>query len=269
MMTNRPDRSTGAVDPQLLDAWERDGYFVLRKPLDEDTASGLLDAARRYARDIPDQPDAPVVPLPEGRVRPDATDPEDHIAKLFRLHRQPPFAEVARHPQILDHVALVLGDDVDLFLSQFIFKWPQAYGQPWHQDSSYFRFEPSHQVGVWIAANRATVDNGCLWVLPGSHTEPIHEHVPDDRPHATFAYTRIVDHDMSDRIPVTMEPGDVLFFDSHLMHMSTDNDSDVLRAAWVLHYATPDTEEPDDLGRIVHDWLPVRRNGTPVIEAWS
>ncbi|MBM3661255.1 MAG: phytanoyl-CoA dioxygenase family protein, partial [Actinobacteria bacterium] len=206
-MSASPAGPLPAVDPGLAAAWERDGFFVVPGLLDRETAATLLDAARRLARALPDQPDAPVVPLPEGRVRAGATDPEEALAKLFRLHRQPPFADVARQPMILAHVAALLGDDLDLFLSQFIFKWPEAYGQPWHQDSSYFRFTPSHQVGVWVAANRATVDNGCLWVLPGSHTEPIHPHVPDDRPNATFAYTRIVGHDVAARIPVTMEPG--------------------------------------------------------------
>ena len=256
-------RSAADLDAHL-EQWARDGFFVVEGLVDEATAGGMIEAARAFARALPHQPEAPVVPIPEGRTRATATLPEESLAKLFRLHRQPPFDSIARDPGILHHVAAILGQDLDLFLSQFIFKWPEAYGQPWHQDSFYFPFEPTHQVGVWIAANRATIENGCLWVLPGSQVEPIHEHVADDRPNATQSYTTIVDHDFTGMIPVTMAPGDVLFFDSHLMHMSTDNDSDVLRAAWVIHYAATGTQVLNELGDVVNDWLPVLRGGRPV-----
>ena len=63
-------------------------------------------------------------------------------------------------------------------------------------------------------------------MLPGSHREPVHEHVPDRRPDANYGYVEIVDHDMAASVPVLMDPGDLLLFDSHLMHRSTDNESD-------------------------------------------
>ena len=78
-------------------------------------------------------------------------------------------------------------------------------------------------MGVWLAVSEATLDNGCLHVLPGSHTEPVHTHVPDRREGANYGYVEIVDHDMAASVPVLMAPGDVLVFDSHLMHRSTDN----------------------------------------------
>lgn len=256
--------TTATIPAQLLEAWHRDGYFIVRGMVDATAAEALVPAATEVARTAPDQPEAPLVYIPEGHVRAGATEPEESIAKVFRLHRRPPFDAIVRRPQILDVVESLLGPDLDLFLSQFIFKWPEAYGQPWHQDSFYFPFEPDRQVGVWVAANRATVENGCLWVLPGSHVEAVHEHVADDRPNATQAYVKIVDHDMSAEIPVEMEPGDVLFFDSHLMHRSTDNDSDVLRAAFVVHYAASGTTVLNELGNSVTDWVPVRRAGQAI-----
>ena len=87
---------------------------------------------------------------------------------------------------------------MDVFLSQFIFKTAGAWGQPWHQDSFYFPFEPARPVvGVWLAVTEATLANGCLHVLPGSQTEPVHTHEPDRRPGANYGYFEIVDHDMS------------------------------------------------------------------------
>jgi ectoine hydroxylase-related dioxygenase (phytanoyl-CoA dioxygenase family) len=149
------------------------------------------------------------------------------------------------------------------FLSQFIFKHPGALGQPWHQDAFYFPFDRGPQVGAWIAVSPATRENGPLWVLPGSHREPVHAIEPDSREHANYAYVEITDHDMSDAIPVLMNAGDLLLFHSHLMHESTDNTSREMRAAMVYHFAAAGTLDeskanwgfvPPNIG-----WMPVRR----------
>ncbi len=118
---------------------------------------------------------------------------------------------------------------------------------------------------------RATLDNGCLHVLPGSQAEPVHEHVPDARPNSLYGYVEIVDHDTSASQVCLLSPGDLLVFDSHLMHRSTDNLSDEIRAAMVWHFSRPGTEDLGlDYGNGVrfknplNDWVPVVRNGVAV-----
>lgn len=248
----------------LLAQWATDGFFVVPRMFEPDECADLLGAATQWARERSGPAGEPVVTIPEGHVRAEATTAEESVAKVFKVHRREPFRRFATDPEVLARVAPLIGEDIDIFLSQFIFKWPEAYGQPWHQDSFYFPYRPDRQVGVWVAANRATIANGCLWVLPGSQAEPVHTHVPDDRPNATTAYVKIVDHDMSGAIPVEMETGDVLFFDSHLMHMSTDNETDELRAAFVFHYSAAGTEIVHDYAEHVADWMPVYRDGSPV-----
>ena len=203
--------------------------------------------------------------LPE--QQPDMGDrphPEDLLSKVFLLAREPAFHDFVTDPAVTAVVADLVGtDDLDCFLSQFIFKNPGAWGQPWHQDSFYFPFEPARPVvGVWLAVSEATLDNGCLHVLPGSHAEPVHAHGPDRREGANYGYVEIVDHDMSAAVPVLMDPGDVLVFDSHLMHRSTDNLSSGRRAAMVFHLAAAGTiDRTVELrGYTVNDWLPARRS---------
>ena len=179
---------------------------------------------------------------PNRGANPNAREPEDSVSKIFKLHRdEPVFRAFAESVPLLDLVAVRIGASLDCFLSQFIFKNPGALGQPWHQDSFYFRFDRSPQVGVWLAVTEATLENGCLQVLPGSHREHLHKHVPDPRPGANLGYVEIVDHDMSASVPVVMNVGDLLVFHSHLMHRSTDNGSPSLRAAMVYHYAQAGT----------------------------
>jgi len=82
--------------------------------------------------------------------------------------------------------------------------------------------------------------------------------------HANPHSFEIVDHDMADAVCVLMQPGDALFFHSHLMHKSTDNQSTDRRAAMVCHYRQAGTV---DLNLAQHgrtasniDWMPVRRS---------
>jgi phytanoyl-CoA hydroxylase len=183
---------------------------------------------------------------------------------VFNCHTEGLAHEIASRAAVVDVVAELLGPDVDCFQSQFIFKNPGVVGQPWHQDSYYFAFDKQPQVGVWVALTAATIENGCLWVVPGSHRAgKIFQHVPDRRPEANRGYLEIVDQDVANRQPCLMQPGDVLFFHSFLMHMSTDNVAHDRRAAMVYHYGRPGSkalapEYAEALAR-VNRWISVRR----------
>ncbi len=223
------------------EAFERDGFVRLPGFADIATCAAMLGRVVELARQHAVGTGRTGLVLPEANLAASAAEdgqPEDLVSKVFLLHRDEVFGGFARSTAVLDLVADLIAPQLDCFLSQFIFKNPGAWGQPWHQDSYYFPFEPARPiVGVWLAVTEATLDNGCLHVLPGSHREPVHEHVPDRRPGANIGYVEIVDHDMAGAVPVLMEPGDLLVFDSHLMHRSTDNSSDGIRAAMVYHYA--------------------------------
>jgi ectoine hydroxylase-related dioxygenase (phytanoyl-CoA dioxygenase family) len=202
--------------------------------------------------------------MPEGQPDFVGKEPEDRISKVFKLHRRPVFESFLRSPAVTEVLVAAIGPDVDCFLSQFIFKNPGAWGQPWHQDSYYFAFDPPRPiVGLWLAVTQATLENGCLHVLPGSHAEPIHAHVPDARPGANYGYVEIVDHYMTAATPVFMDPGDLLVFDSHLMHRSTNNESDGARAAMVFHFCPAATIENGYVSP-VNDRVPLVRDGNVI-----
>ncbi len=252
--------------------WERDGFFVVRGMLSESEVSSVLDevigriraeppSAHKGERSYFAGPNYHI--FPETAPSPTAVNAEDQISRVFNCHAEGLCRAIAERASIVTEVVSILGPDVDCFQSQFIFKNPGVIGQPWHQDSHYFQFDLQPQVGVWIALSRATEENGCLWVLPGSHREPIHEHVPDHRPEANAGYLEIVDHDFSAAVPVLMDPGDVLFFHSYLMHKSSDNITDYRRAALVLHYGRAGTKpiSPTIAAGLadVNRWVPVAR----------
>ena len=206
---------------------------------------------------------------PERQPSPIARRPEDFIAKVFNCHMVGEAMALALSDAIIEPLRELLADELDCFQSQFIFKNPGVIGQPWHQDAYYFRYDRQPQVTVWVALSKATLRNGCLWVVPGSHRpHAVFEHVPDQRPESLQGYQEIVSENTASEIPVTMEPGDVLFFHSYLMHRSTDNVADYRRSAMVYHYAEAGTRPVSEAAAqtlaAVNRWLPARRNPSPI-----
>ncbi len=253
---------TPALTAEQRQAYKTDGFIKIAGFASQTVCDAMLQSVIEISeRKAADGWDAGAgLLLPEANLRGNEGKPAELVSKIFKLHREPVFNEFAVSDAVTAIAAQLIEErDIDCFLSQFIFKNPGAWGQPWHQDSYYFPFDPHGPVvGIWLAVTAATLENGCLHVLPGSNHQPIHEHIEDRRPGANLGYVEIVDHDMSDAIPVLMDPGDLLVFDSHLMHRSTDNESAGLRAAMVYHYAQAGTV--DRSNNLVNDWMPARRS---------
>lgn len=250
-----------------LDSYHAQGFFIMDGFAPPEVGHGMIDDVVGVVRRADETGNTPagmfIAPETQGNLS--GVRPEDTISKVFTLHDRPVFSSFLRDKRIAGVLGDLIGPDVDCFLSQFIFKNPGAWGQPWHQDSYYFPFDPPRPiVGLWLSVTEATLENGCLHILPGSHTEPVHDHITDRRPNANQGYVEIVDHDMSDRQAVPMQPGDLLVFDSHLMHCSTDNVSAGIRAAMVFHCCAVGTvdlgfEQFDGFKNPMHRFGPLLR----------
>lgn len=263
-------RDRSLIGDDLANAWETDGFVLLRGVIAPEVCEDVNRSAVERVREVATgenmngyfMKDGSFT-VPEENFEGEAANPEDRTSKLYNLHRLDPFAALANEPTLNRVVGAILGPDVDCFNSQFIFKNPRAWGQPWHQDSLYFNFDAYPQVGAWLATSAATLDNGCLFVAPGSHLEPLHEHVPDRRPGANLGYVEVVDYDVSAAVPVLMDPGDVLVFHSFLLHKSGDNRSTARRTALVYHYGATGTAAIGPASGTI-DWMTIRRDGCPV-----
>jgi ectoine hydroxylase-related dioxygenase (phytanoyl-CoA dioxygenase family) len=253
--------------------WERDGFFILKGFADPRTGFAMAEETISAIRSDPPaaHPGEPAYVLsngmliqPESKVPDNAEQPEDFVAKVFNTHLAGTAHDFAVSERAGDLVAELLGGDVDVFQSMFILKNPGAWGQPWHQDSYYFHFDRQPQVGLWLAISEATLENGCLSVLPGSHVRPIETHVPDRRPGANQGYLEVLGLEEGRAVPVLMEPGDLLVFHSYLLHKSVDNQGGNRRAAMVYHYGRSGTRNlaPPEMLAIqerVTRWIPARR----------
>ena len=107
------------------------------------------------------------------------------MEKLFREHpelgmdyvhslieRDKKWLEFAKTPIVLDLVESIIGPDIIVWGSAlFCKKGVGGKATPWHQDGQYWPIRPLETVTIWIAIDASTTENGCLRVIPGSHTE--------------------------------------------------------------------------------------------------
>ena len=96
----------------------------------------------------------------------------DSLRKMSHLaFRDEVFEAHARNSKILDAIESLLGPDLKLYQDQLFMKPPKVGSrQPYHQDMPLgFRIDPSDMVSCWAALTDATIENGCLWMLPGTH----------------------------------------------------------------------------------------------------
>ena len=121
--------------------------------------------------------------------------------------------------------------------SMLFVKPPGFQGQAWHQDEIYIPTRDRSLIGAWIAIDDATVENGCLYVLPGSHRTG---YLYEQRAHTNadewdFA-PESVGFDESAKVPVEVKAGSLVFFNGYLLHTSYKNRSNVYRRVLVNHY---------------------------------
>lgn len=149
------------------------------------------------------------------------------------------FLNFARIPEILDMVAQLIGDDLALWNSS-LFAKPAGKGRrvPWHQDGEYWPIRPLATCSVWLAIDDATVDNGCLEVIPGSHRGGnLLDHEMNSSPDLSLPLQLKADQfDASRAVPITLEAGQVSFHDVFLVHGSAPNRSDSPRRGMTLRY---------------------------------
>jgi len=127
-------------------------------------------------------------------------------------------------------------DDPRLVQSMYIFKHPGVGGEvTWHTDHTFLWTEPQSVVGFWVAIDDATVDNGCMWAVPGGHRMPVKSRfVRSGATTATEVYDE-TDYPIADRVPLEATRGTLVLLHGTLPHWSDINHSDQPRQAYTLH----------------------------------
>jgi phytanoyl-CoA hydroxylase len=155
--------------------------------------------------------------------------------------------DIARLPAVIDVLTDVIGPNVKMMQSMLFIKSEGKPGQAWHQDETHIPTRDRSLTAVWIALDDATVHNGCLWVIPGSHRAGVL--YPDrEQDDSRFDCTREAygfRYREQDAVPVELPAGAALVFDGHLLHRSLPNTGrHGMRRALVNHYMSAESLLP-------------------------
>jgi phytanoyl-CoA hydroxylase len=174
--------------------------------------------------------------LPDGTLK---QSKEQSINKIgHALHDlDPVFSEFSRTRELRDLVSDLAIKRPLLLQSMYIFKQPKIGGEvTCHQDSTFLYTEPQDIAGFWFALEDATLENGCLWAIPGGHKLGLKSRwVRDEAGAMKFDVFDSSPFPEDELVPLEVEKGSLILLNGLLPHKSLANRSEKSRHAYTLH----------------------------------
>jgi phytanoyl-CoA hydroxylase len=163
---------------------------------------------------------------------------------------EPVFKAHATDTDLLERVADLIGTPISLYADQALLKPPLVGSEKLlHQDNAYFRVVPNEAViTCWCALDDATLENGCMYYVPGTHRLGIVEH--ESIPGTPHLVPR--GYGTQQAVAVPINAGGVIFHHSCTLHYSPANNTSFWRRAFVCHFVRSDAEMPGkDSGKLL------------------
>ena len=233
-------RVSVCLSDDQLEAYGRDGYVVVEDLLSGEEVEALSARLCQYTHE--ERPLGKIRAQIEPRVQRGALaveHPGDGIRKVEGLvEGDDLFGRLGKHPNIVGIIEQIIGPDLKMFRNALLLKAPEVGSQKgMHQDSPYWPIEPMELCSCWFALDDATLENGCMGVLPGWHKRgPLpHVRVPDDYVVEEECYS------LDDMVMAPVRAGGGLFFHSLLPHYTAPNLSDTWRRAIALSYMSAES----------------------------
>jgi phytanoyl-CoA hydroxylase len=160
----------------------------------------------------------------------------------------PVFDRFSRAPNIKQLVSDLGIDDPLLLQSMYIFKQPNIGGEvTCHQDSTFLYTEPQNIIGLWFALEDATVENGCLWGLPGGHRRGLKSRwIRSQTDGMKFEVYDNTAWPEAELVPLEVTKGTVIVLHGLLPHRSLENKSNKSRNAYTLHVISRKSAYPSN-----------------------
>jgi ectoine hydroxylase-related dioxygenase (phytanoyl-CoA dioxygenase family) len=250
-------RVDGATRPFMGEAPSRffaeSGYLIVENALNRDE----IDALNRDAAAICRGDHGTY----EGWQGPhDGRSDDDVLRQYLCIHFphkcSPLMRDYLAHPAIVETLTHVIGPGVKCMQSMLFIKAAGKPGQAWHQDEDYIPTRDRSLCGAWIALDDATIENGCLWVLPGSQRHGVlwPQRIQEDRQFDCAQESYGFPYRDEDAVPVEVKAGSIVFFNGYLLHCSLPNRAKSgYRRVLVNHYMSASSLLPwtGDLSRHV------------------
>ncbi len=236
--------SSPAFSPSEVDQFQHEGFVVVRGLVPETDLARMRRITERGVREE-------IAPIEYEAALHYPGAPESlqsvggrTIRRLKQAHsRDFLFTEWMLRPEILGRLRQLLGPQIVCPLAHhncIMTKQPQFSSETgWHQDIRYWSFQRPELVNVWIALGNERPENGCLQVIPGSHTLSL------DR--SRFDNDLFFRADLAENQPliatkqfVELAPGDVLFFHCKTLHAASRNTTPETKYSAVFTFRAAD-----------------------------
>lgn len=224
-------------EEQVQQFW-KDGFFIVADLLSDEEIASLRrrvdwvvnGGASHIASDL-----LQVEPeVTAGNAQ--AANYADSLRKMSHLaFHDDIFLSHARNPKILDIIESLLGPNIKLYQDQIFMKPPRIGSrQRYHQDMPLgFHIDPPDMVTCWVALDEATIENGCLWMLPGTHRFGVIEQTK------WSAYEEMsLAGSLPEEQPVPLKVGSCSFHHGLILHASRANLTDRRRRGYATHYVS-------------------------------
>lgn len=214
------------LTPGEVAQYHDQGYHIFRQPVfSPEKFAGLKNCFEKILSNL------------ETDVRPESMDvPHFQHPELF---------EWLMADEVLDLVSPILGPDIALFASHFICK-PRGNGKrvPWHEDSHYWNtmITPMEVVTVWVAIDPSSTENGCMRIIPRTHTSGKQgfSDYDDLKPGEAVFNDEIkaTQRDSTQAIPIELEANQCSLHDGRIIHGSEPNTSSKRRCGYTMRFVS-------------------------------
>ena len=188
----------------------------------------------------------------EDAFQPDGTlkqTKEQSINKIgHALHDLDPVFNDFSRSSAVEQLIVDLGISHPLLLQgMYIFKQPKIGGEvTCHQDSTFLYTEPQAIAGLWFALEDATLENGCLWAIPGGHNIGLKSRwTRNEEGGMKFDVFDSSPWPEEKLVPLEVSKGSLIILDGQLPHKSLANRSRKSRHAYTLHVISADSCYPE------------------------
>ena len=245
------------ADDEFVQHYRTHGFALLANALSAEEVASINDDALRLCRGdygelaYGDPADGWSGPRPKSLEEEADLSDDDLLRRYICIHHPHKVSSSARAamaaPRVVDALVRVVGPNLKAMQSMLFIKSEGKPGQPWHQDEYFIPTRDRSLTAVWIALDNATVENGCLWVLPGSHRRgvlyPSREQQDPRFDCSIEAYN--FPYADEDAVPVEIPAGSALIFNGYLLHRSLENSGrHGYRRALANHYMSAESLLP-------------------------
>lgn len=219
---------SSAATSMIAAAYERDGYFFPCDVTSEAEAAGLLADLEAAEAEI------------------GSDGARLSLLRSYPAQLLPSFAGLVRHPRLIDAVSRIIGPDVLVWSCSFFIKEAGSKSYvSWHQDLNYWGLDGDDEVTAWFALTPATIENGCMRFVPGSHRRKDVPHVDRFEPDnlLTRGQEIAVEVDEAAAVNVLLRAGQASFHHGHMFHASGPNRTSSRRLGVAIRFIAPSMKQ--------------------------